>query len=267
MLHSDATGAIAGLQRTVQSIEQGLERIAAPSLPADGTGGGFSGLYQQVRQEVSDFLHNGSTEVSGAPALSAEGWLRQQQVQGLAATEAAHADTNIGANLSADRQGFVNSVTPLAEQAAAQLGVAPELLVAHAALESGWGQRPLRQADGRDTHNLFSIKAGSRWQGDTAQALTTEYTQGQPALQTERFRSYPDHASAFQDYAQLLRSPCYQGALGVGDDARAFAQGLVRGGYATDPAYADKLTRVAASVKVQAQAQATSALQSRSGRD
>lgn len=259
MLHSDATGALAGLQRTVQSIEQGLERIAAPSLPADGTGGGFSGLYQQVRQEVSDFLHNGSTEVSGAPALSAEGWLRQQQVQGLAATEAAHAD----ANLSADRQGFVNSVTPLAEQAAAQLGVAPELLVAHAALESGWGQRPLRQADGRDTHNLFSIKAGSRWQGDTAQALTTEYTQGQPALQTERFRSYPDHASAFQDYAQLLRSPRYQGALGVGDDARAFAQGLVRGGYATDPAYADKLTRVAASVK----AQATSALQSRSGRD
>ena len=263
MLHSDATGALAGLQRTVQSIEQGLERIAAPSLPADGNGGGFSGLYQQVRQEVSDFLHNGSTEVSGVPALSAEGWLRQQQVQGLAPTEASQADANLSTTLNADRQGFVNSVTPLAEQAAAQLGVAPELLVAHAALESGWGQRPLRQADGRDTHNLFSIKAGSRWQGDTAQALTTEYTQGQPALQTERFRSYPDAASAFQDYAQLLRSPRYQGALGVGNDARAFAQGLVRGGYATDPAYADKLTRVAASVK----AQASGALQSRSGRD
>ncbi|MCH8179137.1 MAG: glucosaminidase domain-containing protein [Proteobacteria bacterium] len=283
MLNADASGALAGLQRAVQSIEQGLERIAAPSLPAGGGAGkgNFSGLFQQVRQEVSDFLHHGSSDAVGLSSqLSSQlPSMRQPQamglvngingVNGISATEASGFPQEMGA----ERQQFVNAVSPLAEQAAAQLGVAPELLVAHAALESGWGQRPLRQADGRDTHNLFGIKAGSRWQGDSAQALTTEYAQGQPALQTERFRSYPDAASAFQDYAQLLRSPRYQGALGVGGDARAFAQGLVRGGYATDPAYADKFVRVAASLKVQpptqapASAQAAGALQSRAGRD
>lgn len=256
MLHSDAAGALAGLQRAVQSIEQGLGRVAAPSLPG---GGNFSSLFQQVNQEVSAFIQNGATDIGGVPGLSPEGWMHQRQVQAVTATE----EANFNANLDANRQSFVNTVAPLAERTATQLGVAPELLVAHAALESGWGQRPLRQADGRDTHNLFSIKAGGNWRGDSAQALTTEYEQGQATLQNERFRSYPDYASAFQDYAQLLRTPRYQGAVGVGDDARAFAQGLVRGGYATDPAYADKLVRVAASVK----ANALGALQSRSGRD
>jgi flagellar protein FlgJ len=54
---------------------------------------------------------------------------------------------------------------PGRKEAADKLGVAPELVSAHAALESGWGQRPLKNGDGSSTHNLFGIKAGASWHG------------------------------------------------------------------------------------------------------
>ena len=145
-----------------------------------------------------------------------------------------------------EQQAFLESIAPWAQQAAQQLGVAPELVSAHAALESGWGQRQLRKANGESSHNLFGIKAGGSWNGAVNESATTEYVGGAAIRTRERFRSYPDAGAAFRDYAQMLiDNPRYKGALGVGGDARAFAQGLARGGYATDPAYAAKLERLA----------------------
>jgi flagellar protein FlgJ len=124
--------------------------------------------------------------------------------------------------------------------------VAPELVSAHAALESGWGQRPLRNTDGSSTYNLFGIKAGNNWHGGVAESATTEYMGGAALKTSARFRAYPDQASAFRDYAQMLiDNPRFRGALGAGNDAQAFASGLAKGGYATDPAYAAKLARLA----------------------
>jgi len=151
----------------------------------------------------------------------------------------------------AAQQEFIAAIAPAAQAVAGELGVAPELVVAHAALESGWGRWPLRGADGRTTHNLFGIKAGEGWQGAVVRARTTEFDAGVPVKREDAFRSYADAQSAFRDYARLLiDNPRYAGALQTGDDARAFAEGLVRGGYATDPAYADKLTRVAAQIRL-----------------
>ncbi|KAK0350290.1 Mannosyl-glycoprotein endo-beta-N-acetylglucosaminidase, partial [Friedmanniomyces endolithicus] len=145
---------------------------------------------------------------------------------------------------------FLDSIAPWARQAARQLGVAPELVQAHAALESGWGQRPLRTADGASSHNLFGIKAGAGWEGAAGESTTTEYVNGAALKTRERFRAYPDAASAFQDYARVLTdNPRYRAALNTGNDAQAFAQGLARGGYATDPGYAAKLARIAASLQ------------------
>ena len=113
------------------------------------------------------------------------------------------------------------------------------------ALESGWGQRPLRNPDGSSTHNLFGIKAGTGWHGGVAESATTEYVGGAALKTSARFRTYPDQASAFRDYAQMLiDNPRFRGALGTGNDAQAFAAGLAKGGYATDPSYAAKLTRL-----------------------
>lgn len=265
MLRSDI-----GLQPSAEalSLMQDIGRIALPT----GTPGpqGFSSLFTQVHDEVSDFIQNGSSSGFTEPALNAEGWALRQRLQQdpaaspMAATVLEEAGASSPASGTEAQQDFLTSITPWARQTAERLGVEPHLVAAHAALESGWGQKPLRQADGRDTHNLFSLKAGSRWSGDSASAATTEFVQGQARHQNERFRSYPDHASAFQDYAQLLLdNPRFKGALNTGGDARAFAQGLARGGYATDPAYADKLARVAEQVKAQVQGATARPLQSR----
>jgi flagellar protein FlgJ len=146
----------------------------------------------------------------------------------------------------AEQQAFLDNIAPWAKEAAAKLGVTPELVQAHAALESGWGQRPLRNADGASSHNLFGIKAGPNWDGAVSDSATTEYVGGAAVKTSARFRAYPDGAAAFRDYAQmLLDNPRYKGALGAGNDAHTFAQGLAKGGYATDPAYAAKLARLA----------------------
>lgn len=144
---------------------------------------------------------------------------------------------------------FLQQIAPQAQSAASALGVSPHLLMAHAALESGWGKQPIRDAAGNNSHNLFGIKAGSNWQGKVAEVTTTEYVNGTPQKQVERFRAYDSYADAFNDYAQLLYSR-YGGVVGQKDDAASFAQSLAKGGYATDPAYANKLTEIASSPRL-----------------
>jgi flagellar protein FlgJ len=218
-------------------------RAVALPLPAAGEGGGFSSLYRQTRQEVVDSIENGFGP--DEMTLSPEGaWARQRGT--VAVAEA----TGVGEATGVSQQAFLSQIEPYAREAGARLGVAPELISAHAALESGWGKRPLTGADGGNSHNLFGIKAGAGWQGEVVAALTTEHEAGTDVKRTERFRAYPDWRGAFSDYTELLAgNPRFRGVLGAGADAAAFAQGLVRAGYATDPDYAGKLTRVVASIR------------------
>lgn len=136
---------------------------------------------------------------------------------------------------------------PHADAAAAATGVPARFILAHAALESGWGQREIRGGKGEASHNLFGIKAGGGWDGASVQTQTTEYRQGVPMKLVQSFRAYDDYSAGFTDYARLLKAR-YGGAVHAGDDGNAFAQGLAAGGYATDPAYAGKLKAVIASV-------------------
>jgi flagellar protein FlgJ len=220
----------------------------APTRPTAGMGGSgsgmqFSGVFGSVQEEVASFIQNGGGGFSAgsSASLSPEGSMWQAR-----ASQAANAIVGDGGDASDDQQAFLASIAPWAKEAADKLGVAPELVSAHAALESGWGQRPLKNADGSSTHNLFGIKAGKSWAGNVAESATTEYVGGAALKTSARFRAYPDQASAFRDYAQMLvDNPRFRGALGTGSDAHAFAQGLAKGGYATDPTYAAKLSRLA----------------------
>lgn len=216
-----------------------------------GTGAGFGRMFSEVQGEVASYIQNGEPGVSsgGAAALSAEGAMWRARAAGLISGETEVEGSEglgaMGVN-TPEQRAFLESIAPWAQQAAQQLGVAPELVSAHAALESGWGQRPLKMPGGASSHNLFGIKAGASWDGAVSNSSTTEYVGGAAIKTRERFRAYPDAGAAFRDYAQmLLDNPRYKGALGVGSDARAFAEGLARGGYATDPAYASKLERLA----------------------
>lgn len=140
---------------------------------------------------------------------------------------------------------FISQHTQAARQAQERTGIPAEFMISQAALETGWGRREIRHADGSSAHNLFGIKAGPSWKGAVAEVTTTEYVNGQPQKITARFRAYASYAESFADYAQLMKnSPRYAGVVANGGTATGFAQGLQRAGYATDPAYADKLARV-----------------------
>lgn len=140
---------------------------------------------------------------------------------------------------------FRERLEPHAEEASRATGIPAKFMLGQAALESGWGRREILNADGSTSHNLFGIKASGGWKGKVVEATTTEYVNGEPQTKVEKFRAYDSYADAFRDYANLLRSnPRYQGVLANGQDVEGFAQGLQRAGYATDPNYAAKLTRI-----------------------
>ncbi len=150
-----------------------------------------------------------------------------------------------------NRQEFVTGLWPHAEAAGRALGVDPRVLLAHAALETGWGKSFPTSSDGRVSYNLFGIKAAGSWRGDSVGSRTLEFENGVAAQRLERFRAYESPAESFQDYVAFLqRSERYREVLGTGSDVRAFATALQRGGYATDPDYANKLTAVAARLGV-----------------
>lgn len=142
-------------------------------------------------------------------------------------------------------QSFVDRLLPQARNAQRATGIPAEFMLGQAALESGWGQREIRRADGSNSFNLFGIKASPGWTGATVDVLTTEYTNGVPHRTVEKFRAYSSYQQAFEDYGRLIAGNArYASALNSGGKAERFAQGLQQGGYATDPRYAEKLTRV-----------------------
>jgi flagellar protein FlgJ len=148
------------------------------------------------------------------------------------------------------QEDFVKAILPAATDAGQKLGVDPATIVAHAALETGWGKSVPMGADGRPSFNLFGIKAGSSWKGEIANHVTHEFQGGRMQEVKADFRSYASPEHSLGDYVRLLQSsPRYAAALGTGSDTGAFARALQRGGYATDPDYANKLTAVAARLK------------------
>ena len=166
-----------------------------------------------------------------------------------AAAPAAGAASGVAASFpnlpaGAGPRAFVEKVWPQAVEASRATGIPARFLVAQAALETGWGKYELKNADGSPSHNLFNIKAGKRWGGDTVSTATTEYSNGVATRENARFRSYGSYADSFRDYARLIgTNPRYAAVVGQ-DDATAFARGLQAAGYATDPNYADKLARI-----------------------
>ncbi|MCW8917933.1 MAG: flagellar assembly peptidoglycan hydrolase FlgJ [Gammaproteobacteria bacterium] len=140
---------------------------------------------------------------------------------------------------------FVAQLAPHAQQAAQRLGVDPKALLAQAALETGWGKAVISHPDGASSHNLFNIKADSRWDGQSVAKQTLEYRQGVATREVAQFRSYDSFAASFDDYVNFLQSsPRYADALRQADDPKQFAHSLQEAGYATDPAYASKIGNI-----------------------
>lgn len=140
---------------------------------------------------------------------------------------------------------FVKSLLPAAQQTAKALGLDPLALVAQAALETGWGQRMIKTAKGANSFNLFGIKANNGWRGDTAVVDTLEYRGGVAKKEQARFRAYQSPEQSLQDYVAFIQqNPRYQDAIKASGDTKAYFEQLQAAGYATDPAYAQKIMAV-----------------------
>jgi flagellar protein FlgJ len=204
-------------------------------------------------------------KMSGLKGGLADAIARQLERQMGVASDAAKARTNTTRPLNtvsqttplrppASASEFVATHTEAAGRAERATGIPAAFMVAQAAHETGWGKKAIRMADGSNSFNLFGIKAGADWKGPVARITTTEYVDGQPRQVRQAFRAYSSYDESFADYARLMKtSPRYRDVVARNDDARSssiadsakrFAQGLQRAGYATDPAYADKLGRV-----------------------
>tara|TARA_R110002012_G_scaffold68798_3_gene178566 strand:+ start:6837 stop:7883 length:1047 start_codon:yes stop_codon:yes gene_type:complete len=139
---------------------------------------------------------------------------------------------------------FIQTLTAPAQAASANTGVPAELILAQAALETGWGRHEITTRSGANSYNVFGIKAGSQWEGKTTDIVTHEYINGRRTQVVDTFRVYDSFEHAFTDYAGLIgNNPRYAGVLQAASAEQA-AQELQRGGYATDPLYADKLVAV-----------------------
>lgn len=145
----------------------------------------------------------------------------------------------------ADRKEFVQDIWPLAKRAAADLDIDPRTLVAQAALETGWGQKLIRDGSGVSGNNLFGIKADKRWDGERVLVSTLEYEDGLPRRIRDEFRAYPDLRQGFEDYVKFLRENArYETVTGGGLTPEEYAGSLQEAGYATDPRYADKIKNI-----------------------
>lgn len=236
----------------------GLAAVPVVGLPAQNqafAGAVYNPLSNEIAQDVQRFIAQGSAYVPAVMGSAQAQWVayqaQQQRItQDSSRTSPAQRAVStvkgaVETSLQPEQRAFLQEIAPWAAKAARQLGVSTRSVLAHAALESGWGKSPLRTEDGENSWNLFGIKASGSWQGARVEALTTEYHEGQASKQAHSFRRYDNLAESFADYVNLLaRNPRYRSALHTGDDTQAFAQALADGGYATDPRYFEKLLQV-----------------------
>ncbi len=137
---------------------------------------------------------------------------------------------------------FVTALIPEAKRVQEKINVPFEVVIAQAALETGWGQKIIKTDNGESSNNLFNIKADSRWDGEQTQKETLEFENGAMVKKREPFRVYESLSQSVNDYLKLLTgSERYQGALENSTDVEQFLHNLQSAGYATDPNYAKKI--------------------------
>lgn len=202
-------------------------------------GGGISAQYSDLSPE----------EYLGMPITA-------RPVNGADAATVARRSVDTPAAFDGSPEAFVDALWPVAEQAAAKINLPPEALLAQAALETGWGRHVMQHGTGDSSHNLFGIKADSRWQGDKVMVSTLEYRDGVALNTRANFRAYESFEHSFSDYVDFVqRNPRYQQALAQTNDPKAYFSALQEAGYATDPAYAQKIQRILDSESMQRAAQ------------
>jgi flagellar protein FlgJ len=191
---------------------------------------------QPVEKTVSSYLNTRNTETGPVPGAVAASYAAGK----ISSVAAAHQPMKFDGSVAE----FTENLFEMAKGAAEKLGVEPDILLAQAALETGWGKKISASGD-RSSLNLFNIKADKRWSGDSIKVATMEVRDGLAVKEVAAFRAYRSAEHSFNDYVDFIaNSPRYEGAL-QSDNSDAYIRNLSAAGYATDPDYADKVLRIA----------------------
>jgi flagellar protein FlgJ len=191
---------------------------------------------------LSDLIEQQLTRQMGTPPAGASQTSKSAAVSPSSAPSSAISKTTRAPSES--QASFVNQHSAAANEAERASGLPAGFMLGQAGHETGWGKHEIKHKGGASSHNLFGIKAGASWTGKVAEVTTTEYVNGVPQKQVARFRAYDSYADSFKDYARMIsESPRYAKAREQTGSAHAFASGLQKAGYATDPDYAAKLSR------------------------
>ncbi|QUX98201.1 flagellar assembly peptidoglycan hydrolase FlgJ [Marinomonas sp. CT5] len=233
---SGGIGLSEALIRQYQTKQQGL--FSSPEAKQRGDADFLNQVAKQDLVRIKALAQRASTEFIHSV---------QQEASDLSAAEQSSAPSAVSVIFDSPDE-FVQNLWPHAQRVAAKLGVNPKAILAQAALETGWGKYPIAKEDGAASFNLFGIKADNRWQGDRAVVNTLEFRDGIAKREKAAFRAYNSFSQSFEDYADFLStSERYKDALESGKDASMFAASLQKGGYATDPKYAEKIDNILSS--------------------
>lgn len=139
-------------------------------------------------------------------------------------------------------QDFVSALIEPAKSVQEKIGVPFQVIIAQAALETGWGQKIIKDQNGSSSNNLFNIKADNRWDGASIQKESLEFEQGAMVKRSSPFRAYQSLKESVNDYVSFITdNERYQEALQNPSDVEHFVHSLQKAGYATDPQYANKI--------------------------
>jgi len=210
------------------------------------------------KMALEDYLNRSSGSAKTLPANSQENSKRRQNPEDSPLTTQPYRSENNPLQVMStlplkneatkpirSAEDFIRQLQPYAEQAARELGVEPKVILAQAALETGWGKSMLKNSDGSSGFNVFNIKADKSWQGRQSQVTTLEFDQGVAKKVNAGFRTYGSFEESFQDYVNFIKSnPRYHDALKQAGHAENYARELQQAGYATDPKYADKIMSI-----------------------
>jgi flagellar protein FlgJ len=228
----------------------------------------FTSMYdQQISQEISgtgklgfaELIMSQLTGKTAAPSQVTGGVpveftnnikaLRHAFVSATRSGADAKAGVTETSHKTTDQQGFISRLLAPAIEAGKKSGIHHQLIIAQAALESGWGGKEIMTREGKASHNLFGIKATPAWKGETTEITTTEYIDGRARKVKALFKVYPSYSAALADYTSLLNNNPRYKQISQSSSPEIAAKALQSGGYATDPAYGSKLINIIQQVK------------------
>ncbi|MCO7226153.1 flagellar assembly peptidoglycan hydrolase FlgJ [Pleionea sp. CnH1-48] len=234
---------------TQEKLERSPGEKEKPDLEAS-----FNRVMELAGQDIKDILEQFQfSQINSQPRDIASSDVRKGE-RAVSEIESANPTTNVIAQGQAtaiekqqnpsfsDKFDFISQMKPFAIEAAKKLGLPPGVLVAQAALETGWGKFISQDQEGRSSFNLFGIKSDSRWQGDEVSVSTLEFEQGIPKRKMQNFRSYFNFEQSFNDYVEFIQNNSrYHEALKNTDSPKSYLDEIQNAGYATDPDYSNKI--------------------------